>query len=134
MVTNRDQTSRGRRGRPRSGGGVFDAIADPTRRAILDGLAAGARDVGDIASDFPISRPAVSKHLRALAEAGLVRATKAGRRRLYALDPRPLAAVDRWVTRYRAMWSARLVAIKQQTETRAAQKRPRGKTGRGEKS
>ena len=112
---------------------MFDAIADPTRRAILDGLASGPRAVGEIAADFAISRPAVSKHLKSLAEAGLVNATRVGRRRLYELDPEPLAEVHHWVMRYRALWAARLVTIKRQTEARVARKRRRGGDERGTK-
>ena len=123
MVTKNPGVSRGRHGRPRSGGAVFDAIADPTRRAILDGLTTGPRAAGEIAADFSISRPAVSKHLRALADAGLVHSQKEGRRRLYALDPGPLVEVDRWVTRYRALWAARLVAVKREAEKHGARRR-----------
>lgn len=108
---------RRRGGRPAAGRGVYDAIADPTRRAILDHLAAGPRAAGEVALGFAVSRPAISKHLRALEDAGLVRVTKTGRKRLYALDPGPLAEVDRWLTRYRTMWAARLVAIKRHVES-----------------
>lgn len=96
---------------------MFDAIADPTRRAILDGLALGPRPAGDIAAGFPVSRPAISRHLRTLEGAGLVHVTRDGRRRLYELNPTPLAEVDRWVARYRTMWAARLVAIKRHAES-----------------
>ena len=91
MVTNKNIPRAHREGRPPRGRAVFDAIADPTRRAILDGLAAGSRAAGEIAQDFAVSRPAISKHLRALELAGLVRVTKDGRRRLFELDPGPLA-------------------------------------------
>src|SRR5688572_33103970 len=63
------------------------ALADPTRRAIYESLRGGARSVGEIASGFPVSRPAVSQHLRALREAGLVSESRAGTRRLYATNP-----------------------------------------------
>lgn len=84
----------------------FGALADPTRRAILDGLRTAPRTAGDIASDFSISRPGVSKHLRVLAGAGLVRVVKHGRERHYQLEAGPLETVDAWVGRYRLFWSA----------------------------
>ncbi len=108
-------------GRPRSDREVFDAIADPSRRAILDGLAGGPRAAGEIAADFSISRPAISRHLRALEGAGLVRVSKEGRKRMYEIDPEPLQEVDRWMQRYRTMWAARLVAIKQHVESRSGE-------------
>ncbi len=95
----------------------FEALADPTRRAILDGLRGNARTAGDIASDFVISRPGVSKHLRILAGAGLVRVVKHGRERHYHLQAAPLAAVDAWVGRYRLLWAARLMSLKEYVES-----------------
>ncbi|MEW1958726.1 metalloregulator ArsR/SmtB family transcription factor [Kineococcus sp. NPDC059986] len=68
-------------------GAVLDALGDATRRAVLDELRSGALPVGVLAERLPVSRPAVSQHLRVLQDAGLVRATAAGTRRLYALDP-----------------------------------------------
>jgi DNA-binding transcriptional ArsR family regulator len=94
----------------------FAALADPTRRAILDGLRGSARTAGDIASDFSISRPGVSKHLRVLAGAGLVRVVKHGRERHYYLEAAPLAGVDAWVGRYRLLWAARLMSLKEYVE------------------
>lgn len=99
--------------------GVFRAVSDGTRRAILDGLASGPRTAGDIASDFDISRPGVSKHLRLLSEVGLVTVEKSGRERRYRLNPEPLSEIDVWLTRYRLMWSAKLVGLKELAEERA---------------
>ena len=76
---------------------VFGALADPVRRSLLDELAGGARRVADLADGRPISRPAVSKHLRVLLDAGVVTATERGRERLYALDRRALAPVAAYV-------------------------------------
>lgn len=76
---------------------VFRAVADPTRRAILDLLAGGAQPVRAIAGRFPVSRPAISKHLRILREAGLVGEQPAGRENLYRLEPGPLGEIARWV-------------------------------------
>jgi DNA-binding transcriptional ArsR family regulator len=77
------------------------ALADPTRRAIYESLRGGARSVGEIASGFPVSRPAVSQHLRALREAGLVSESRDGTRRLYAPDP---AAALELRDYFQSMW------------------------------
>lgn len=84
---------------------VFHAIADPTRRRILARLRAGSVETGRIARAFPVTRPAISKHLRVLAEAGLVRRRRAGRRCLYTLNAAPLKAVEEWISLYRAFMS-----------------------------
>ena len=85
---------------------VFGAIADPIRRGILDVLRAGERSAGDIADRFPVSRPAVSRHLRVLRRAGLVRERRHLRARLYSVDGRALAQVDEWLQPYRLLWLA----------------------------
>ncbi len=95
---------------------VFRAVADPTRRAILDMLLEGERTVGEIAERFAVSRPAVSKHLRILRGARLVRARREGRHRLCTLDPEPLRAVDAWLDGYRREWRSRLTRLKQYAE------------------
>jgi DNA-binding transcriptional ArsR family regulator len=95
---------------------VFRAIADPTRRDILDMLLDGERTVGEIAEQFAVSRPAVSKHLRVLRGARLVRARREGRQRLCSVDPEPLRAIDAWLDGYRREWQARLVRLKRHVE------------------
>ena len=87
------------------------AVADPTRRQLLELLVDGEVTAGELAAAFPVSRPAVSRHLRVLREAGLVRVRSDGRRRLYALDPRPLRELDAWLDPYRRLWSQRLDAL-----------------------
>src|SRR3954451_8280892 len=87
------------------------AIADPTRRDLLALLARGEIAAGDLAAQFPVSRPAISRHLRVLREAGLVRSRTDGRRRLYALDPAPLRELDDWLEPYRDLWAQRLDAL-----------------------
>jgi DNA-binding transcriptional ArsR family regulator len=87
------------------------ALADPTRRQLLTLLAGGELAAGDLAERFPVSRPAISRHLRVLREAGLVRVRAEGKRRLYALDPRPLAELDRWLEQYRDLWAQRFDAL-----------------------
>jgi DNA-binding transcriptional ArsR family regulator len=84
---------------------------DPTRRTIVELLAERERSAGELAAQFETSRPAVSRHLRVLREHGLVRTRAEGRRRLYALDPTPLAELDAWLSRYRSFWTNRLDAL-----------------------
>jgi DNA-binding transcriptional ArsR family regulator len=83
---------------------VFDAIASPVRRALLDELTGGARSVRDLAAPFQMSRPAVSQHLRVLRTAGLVAEERVGRERHYRLDARPLRAVADWTAHYEQFW------------------------------
>ena len=90
---------------------AFEALAEPTRRRIVELLADGERSAGEIASHFSTSRPGVSRHLRVLHEHGLVTARQAGTRRLYSLDPAPLEEVDEWLERYRCFWTNRLDAL-----------------------
>jgi DNA-binding transcriptional ArsR family regulator len=88
---------------------VFKAIADPARRGILDDLARrGATPALELGRDFHGSQPALSKHLRVLRTAGLVRVRREGRRQLYSISPRPLAVVERWISLYRSFWEDRL--------------------------
>jgi DNA-binding transcriptional ArsR family regulator len=91
---------------------AFSALADPTRRAVLDLLRAGTRRAGEIARAFPVSRPAISKHLKILRRAHLVEERRQGRHRMYQLNPGPLKAVDSWLEHYRAFWSASLANLK----------------------
>ena len=91
---------------------TFNALADPTRRAVLDLLRQGSQPAGRIAEAFPVSRPAISKHLRLLRRAHLVRENRQGRHRLYQLNPAPLKAVDSWLEHYRSFWSASLTNLK----------------------
>lgn len=102
----------------------YAAISDPTRRAILDLLLAqGATTAGDLARGFPhISRPAVSKHLRVLREAGLVRERREGREWHYLLDPAPIRQMyEEWFCRYEQFWQDKLVALKKYVETKESQ-------------
>lgn len=94
-------------------GDPFPALADPTRREVLELLWSGGElTAGALAREFPhLSRPAVSKHLAVLRSAGLVRVRREGRRRLYGLDARALLAVDEWIDRYRGAWQRRLFAV-----------------------
>ena len=91
---------------------AFHALADPTRRAVLDLLRGGTRPEGDIARAFTVSRPAISKHLSVLRRAHLVEERREGRHRMYQLNPEPLKAVDYWLEQYRQFWTASLGNLK----------------------
>ena len=99
---------------------AFSALADPTRRAVLDLLLRGTLPAGRIAQAFPISRPAISKHLKLLARARLVRARRVGRQRLFELNPGPLRSVDSWLSRYRVFWQSELSSLKRFVEAEHA--------------
>lgn len=77
--------------------GALEALADPTRRAVLERLRKGPLPVGRVADGLPVSRPAVSQHLRVLEDAGLVRADRDGTRRVYRVEPKGLVALRRWL-------------------------------------
>jgi DNA-binding transcriptional ArsR family regulator len=98
---------------------AFSAIADPTRRAILDLVRQRELSAGDIARRFPVSRPAIAKHVRVLRQAGLLRERRASTQRFYSLDPAALQAVDQWLGPYRLFWAARLVDLKRVVEEEA---------------
>lgn len=88
---------------------LFDAVADPTRRQILERLrTSGPLSLSQIAERFPTTRQAITKHLDALAACGLVRTTHVGRERIHELDPQPLVELQEWLAPYAAEWDRRL--------------------------
>lgn len=87
---------------------MFDVLAEPNRRQILDLLRAGERPVGDLVDALDISQPAVSKHLRVLRDAGVVNVRIDASRRMYRLRPEALREIDAWLAPYREMWENRL--------------------------
>jgi DNA-binding transcriptional ArsR family regulator len=87
---------------------VFEALADPTRRKLLELLAEGECSAGELGDAFPVTRPAISRHLRILREAGLVECRKDAQRRMYSLNAGPLLELDGWLERYRSYWHGRL--------------------------
>lgn len=97
----------------------FPALADPTRREILGVLRQGRQPVNAIAGHFDVSRPAISRHLRVLREAGLVAEIKVGRQRFYCLEAAPLREVDRWLEHYRHLWQQKLRNLKRYVERKA---------------
>ena len=102
---------------------VFHAVADVTRRAILDKLRDGAKPVNELARAFPVSRPAISKHLRVLYDANLVSERREGRHRLYRLNVGPLKTLDEWLSEYRRLWSINLTNLKRHVEAKENEKR-----------
>ena len=98
---------------------ALQALADPTRREILERLRPGPLAVGELAKDLPVSRPAVSQHLRVLKDAGLVHETRAGTRRLYGVEVRGLAELRRYLDTF---WGDVLQAFKAEAESGAARK------------
>ena len=90
---------------------ALKAIADPSRRIVLERLSRGPVTAGELAAMLPIARPGVSRHLRVLREAGLVEARQDAQRRVYSLRLEPLAEIDQWLGRYRALWEQRLDAL-----------------------
>ncbi len=97
--------------RPAASADIFQAIADPTRRALLDQLRDGEQSVKQLAKPFEMSMPAISQHLHILCDAGLVTQRKVGRMRLYRLNPEPLKEVSDWVNPYEQFWQEKLDAL-----------------------
>jgi DNA-binding transcriptional ArsR family regulator len=91
---------------------VFRAVADPTRRSILDALRAGPIGVNQLAAAFPVSRPAISKHLRVLRASKLVKEKRKGRFRMYQLNAVPLKNIDQWLSEYRVFWQQNLRSVR----------------------
>ena len=96
---------------------IFEVLAEPNRRQILELLRGGHRPVGEIVAALGLSQPAVSKHLRILKQAGLVEARVDAQRRLYQLRPEPLSELDEWLAPYRLLWSQRLDALERHLDT-----------------
>jgi DNA-binding transcriptional ArsR family regulator len=92
---------------------LFAALSDPTRRQVFERLQSGGRSVGEIAQTLPVSRPAVSQHLKVLKEAGLVSDRAAGTRRVYYIDPQGLAAVRTWLDQF---WDVALASYAEEVE------------------
>ena len=101
----------------------FEALADPTRRRIVQALRDGERPVGDIVEEAGIHQSGVSRHLRILQESGFVAMRPDGQRRLYSLKPEPFLALDNWLAHYRRAWESRLDRIGAALEHRRAQRR-----------
>lgn len=96
---------------------VFQAIADPNRRAIIDLLAKQTLKLNEIAEKFDVSRPAISKHIKILAECGLIKIKQKGRERFCELRHLPLNEVSRWIEHHNKFWDKKLTALKKHIET-----------------
>ena len=103
--------------------GVFSALSDPTRRAILARLSGCAARVTEIAADFPISLNSVSKHIRMLERAGLVKRSIVGRDHLLKADAKPLAEAQAWIEKYRSFWEDNLAALDEYVTSRKEKRR-----------
>ena len=87
---------------------VFQALGDPTRRAVVRRLGSGPAAVGELAQPFKMALPSFMQHLAALEKCGLVTSRKEGRSRIYSLEPKPLEAAEKWMSEQRALWETRL--------------------------
>jgi DNA-binding transcriptional ArsR family regulator len=96
---------------------TFTVLAEPARRRILDLLLERPRPVGELVDQLGLTQPGTSKHLRVLREAGLVVVTPEAQRRVYALNPEPLAELDEWLEPYRRLWSGRLDALERHLDS-----------------
>ncbi len=94
----------------------FAALADPTRRRIVELLSSGELDAGTIAGHFPISKPAISRHLAHLRDGGIVHVRRDAQRRVYSLHNEGLREVETWLHRYRSVWSEKLDALENALE------------------
>ncbi len=111
------------------GADVYDAIASPVRREILDRLRRGAQPVHELAASFAMTRPAISQHLRVLREAGLVSEVRAGRERIYQLDAGPLRGVAAWAAHYEDFWRTHARRLSDLLADQDTAERSRGRQG-----
>ena len=113
---------------------LFDVINDASRRRILDLLREREHSVSELVGELGMSQPAVSKHLRVLREAGLVKVRVDAQRRWYGLDPRPLAEIDAWLAPYRRYWADRLDDLERHLDSRSAVDSSAGRKASTERS
>ncbi|UUN25058.1 helix-turn-helix transcriptional regulator [Streptomyces sp. FIT100] len=113
---------------------IWSALVDPHRRAVLDLLRDRDRAVSELVEVLGQSQPNVSKHLRVLREAGLVRVTKQGQQRIYAIEPGPIAELDAWLAPYRRLWNERLDLLGRYLDSAAADDTGAGATSSGRTS
>ena len=109
---------------------VFEIIAEPNRRAILNLLVTSEQSVGEIERQLRMTQPTVSKHLRVLREAGFVESTVDAQRRLYRLRPEPLKEVDAWLAPFRRFWTAHVDALERHLDRVSRSTRKKGRKGR----
>jgi DNA-binding transcriptional ArsR family regulator len=109
--------------RPLAEWDVYKAIADPNRRIVLDILMRGEQPVSAILARIELSQPALSQHLKVLRDVGLVRQRRAGRERIYALNPKPLKEISDWIEHYEKFWQEKLAALGEHLDRKAARKK-----------
>jgi DNA-binding transcriptional ArsR family regulator len=109
---------------------LFQALADPTRRLIVESLRSGERPVNDIVGQAGIHQSGVSRHLRILHEAGFVSMRPEGQRRLYSLRPEPFRELDKWLAQYRSLWEARLDRLEEALKDRRGKRKSTSKEQR----
>jgi len=109
---------------PVSSATAWTALSDPHRRDVLELLLERPRSVGELVERLSLSQPSTSKHLRVLRTAGLVTVRQDGQRRVYAVDPQPLAELHQWLARYRRLWDERLDALERRLETTSEREDP----------
>ena len=113
---------------------VFAALADPTRRGMLEQLARGETNVGALGAPHEISQPAVSKHLRVLERAGLIQRTRRGREHRIRVDPRPIQAASGWIAAYAEFWTAQFDAVDAYLKARVEETRAQSQSKERRKS
>jgi DNA-binding transcriptional ArsR family regulator len=99
---------------------AFAVVAEPTRRRILDELVSSERSVGELVDALTVSQPTVSKHLKVLRDAGFVSCRVATQRRIYRVEPAPLAGIDEWLSPYRTLWNRHLDALERHLDRKEA--------------
>ncbi|HEX3842700.1 MAG TPA: metalloregulator ArsR/SmtB family transcription factor [Acidimicrobiales bacterium] len=102
---------------------AIEALAEPTRRQILDLLRDGERSVGDLVGDMRVTQPTVSKHLRVLRDSGLVDVRVDAQRRLYRVRPEPLIELDAWLATYRGLWTESLDRLERHLDNKASRRK-----------
>ncbi len=103
---------------------LFNALADPTRRAVVQRLSRGPASMSTLAEPFSLSLPTISQHLDLLHAAGLVQSVKQGRVRMFSLTPKPLKMAERWMADQRSMWESRLDQLDEYLQTLKAERHP----------
>jgi DNA-binding transcriptional ArsR family regulator len=106
-----------------SSSAAIEALAEPTRRQILDLLRDGERSVGDLVDDMRVTQPTVSKHLRVLRDSGLVDVRVDAQRRLYRVRPEPLIELDAWIATYRGLWTESLDRLERHLDKKASRRK-----------
>ena len=111
--------------KPRSADDPYRALADPTRRAVLEHLKTGEQSVGTLAQQFEMSLPAFSRHLKVLHDAGLVTQRSQGTQRLYTLNPEPLKDISEWLQEFEVFWNQKLDALAQYLKAKKGKRKGR---------